>query len=133
MYLIIAIVNAISTYLVVPHWGAIGAAFCSGVSYIVGQGVIMNVYYHKVTGIDIPLFWKNIFSMSKVPAGMMALGLLLERRLALNAWLPFLFAVAVFTGCYAFLMYRFGMNDYERGLFREPAGKILRFVRGKQP
>ena len=60
MYLIIAVLNAISTYLIVPYMGIIGAALCSCVSYLLGQGLVMNIYYYKVTGLDIPLFWKNI-------------------------------------------------------------------------
>ena len=63
VYLIVAILNVISTYLVVPYLGGIGAALCSCVSYIVGQGIIMNIYYQKITGLDIVAFWRNILLM----------------------------------------------------------------------
>lgn len=78
-YLAIAIVNVISTYLLVPSLGGFGAALCSGVSYIIGQGIIMNIYYYRVTGINIPLFWRNIFRMSVVPVLMFAIGLTVAR------------------------------------------------------
>ena len=52
VYLMIAIANVISTYLVVPYLGGIGAALCSCISYLIGQGLIMNIYYYKVIGID---------------------------------------------------------------------------------
>ena len=42
VYLIIAIANVISTYLVVPLMGGFGAALCSGISYIIGQGLIIH-------------------------------------------------------------------------------------------
>lgn len=35
----------------------------------------MNIYYYRVTGINILLFWKNIFEMSAVPVAMLVVGL----------------------------------------------------------
>ena len=70
----IAIINAISTYLVVPYWGGLGAAVCSGISYVLGQVIIMNIYYYKVTKLNVPLFWKNIGKMSVIPMFMIVLG-----------------------------------------------------------
>lgn len=125
VYLIIAIANVVSTYLVVPTMGIIGAALCSCVSYLLGQGIIMNMYYYKVTGLDIPCFWGNILRMAVVPAGMMLAGLFLLRHISLNGWIPFLTGVAVYTGIYALLMYCFAMNDYEKDIIRKPVGKIL--------
>lgn len=126
VYLIIAIANVISTYLIVPYMGIIGAALCSCVSYLLGQGIIMNIYYYKVTGLDIPRFWGNILRMAIIPAGMLVVGLFVLERVTLDSWLTFLLGVAVYSGIYALLMYRFAMNDYEKNIIRKPLGKILR-------
>ena len=45
IYFGIAILNAISTFFIIPYFGYIGAAICSGVSYIIGHGIILNIYY----------------------------------------------------------------------------------------
>ena len=95
VYLMIAIANVISTYLVVPYLGGIGAALCSCISYLIGQGLIMNIYYYKVIGIDIPLFWKTILKLAVFPAGMMAVGLLIMRWMSFDNWVSFFAAVAV--------------------------------------
>lgn len=124
VYLIIAIANVISTYLIVPHMGIIGAALCSCVSYLLGQGLVMNIYYYKVTGLDIPRFWGNILRMAPVPAGMLLVGLLVLRRVSLNGWLPFLAAVMVYTAIYGLLMYCFAMNDYEKDIIHRPLRKL---------
>jgi O-antigen/teichoic acid export membrane protein len=123
VYLVIAIVNVISTYLVIPKYGVIGAAFCSGVSYIVGQGIIMNMYYWKVIHINIPEFWRNILRMSVIPAGMLCAGLVLKNFITLWAWLPFFALVFLYTAVYIVLMYRYSLNGYERDIFR---GLVLR-------
>lgn len=125
IYLVIAIANVISTYLIVPYMGIIGAALCSCVSYLLGQGIIMNIYYYKVTGLDIPRFWGNILRMAVVPGIMLVVGLLAMRHLTLDGWMPFLMGVAVYTAIYCLLMYCFAMNDYEKDIIRKPLGKIL--------
>lgn len=131
VYLIIAILNVISTYLVVPTMGVIGAALCSCASYLLGQGLIMNIYYYKVTGLDIPLFWKNILKMSVIPGLMLAVGLMLKRVIVMNNWFIFFGGVVVYTAVYAVLMYLFAMNDYEKDIIRKPLQKILRIVKRK--
>lgn len=132
IYLVIAIVNVISTYLVVPTMGIIGAALCSCVSYLLGQGLIMNIYYYKVTGLDIPLFWKNILKMAIIPGLMLVAGLLLKQFVALDNWLTFFAGVILFTAVYMILMYLFAMNDYEKDIVRKPAQKIIRILRRKK-
>ena len=125
VYLIIAIANVVSTYLVVPSMGIIGAALCSCVSYLLGQGLVMNIYYYKVTGLDIPRFWDNILRMAFIPAGMLIAGQFVMKYVTLNSWLTFLMGVAVYTGIYAVLMYLFAMNDYEKDILRKPIQKIF--------
>lgn len=128
VYLAIAILNVISTYLVVPYLGAIGAALCSCISYLLGQGIIINIYYYKVIKIDIPRFWVNILRMSMIPVLMMVIGLLLNRAVAINSWGIFLAEVICFTMIYAFLMYKFSMNEYEKNIFRSPIKKLLQII-----
>lgn len=130
VYLIIAIANVISTYLIVPYMGIIGAALCSCVSYLLGQGIIMNIYYYKVTGLDIPRFWGNILRMAIIPGLMLVAGLFVLERVTLNSWLTFFVGVMIYSGIYALLMYRFVMNDYEKDIIRKPVQKVLGRFRG---
>lgn len=125
VYLIIAVANVIMTYISVPYFGIYGAAACSCIAYIIGQGIIMNIYYYKVTGLDIPLFWRNIFKMAIVPIIMTGACLFLNNFITINSWKIFLCGVVVFTLIYAILMYLFSFNQYERALF----GGILKKVK----
>lgn len=125
VYLMIAIVNVISTYLVVPYLGGIGAALCSCISYLLGQGLIMNIYYYKVIGIDIPLFWKNILRMAIFPCVMMVAGLFVNKVVSFDNWIAFFAGVIVYTAIYCLGMYHLNMNDYEKDVIREPLKKIV--------
>ena len=131
-YLIIAIINVISTYLIVPYLGGIGAALCSCITYLVGQGLIMNIYYYKVTGIDIPLFWKNIGKMSIIPGIMLATGIYANSKISINNWLSFLIGVIIYTVIYCLCMYKLVFNQYEKDMVRRPVQKIVcKFIRAK--
>lgn len=128
VYLVIAILNVVSTYLTVPSYGILGAAACSCVSYILGQGLVMNTYYYKVTGLDIPLFWKNILKMARIPAAMTIVGLLVMTRVTIENWYTFFAGVLVFSAIYAISMYCRSLNAYEKNLFREPVCKVLKKI-----
>ena len=86
----------------------------------------MNIYYYKVTGLDIPRFWGNILRMAIIPGIMLVVGLFVLRHIVLDSWLTFLVGVVVYAGIYALLMYRFAMNDYEKDIIRKPLQNILR-------
>ena len=131
VYLVIAIANVISTYLLVPYMGVIGAALCSAISYIVGQGIIMNIYYHKVTGINIPLFWWNILKMALVPAGLMITGFVVKQFVSFDNWMAFLAGVAIFTVLYVVLMFTCVMNRYEKDIVLVPIKKGLSLLKKK--
>ena len=118
VYFIIAILNVVSTYLLVPYMGGIGAALCSCISYLLGQGLIMNIYYHRVIGLDIPLFWKNIIKMTIFPLCLMVATLSIQRFFQFSSWVLFFAGVVVYTVIYLGLMYCFSMNDYEKSIVR---------------
>ncbi|MBY0759335.1 oligosaccharide flippase family protein [Sellimonas caecigallum] len=125
VYLIIAIVNVMSTYCVVPYLGGVGAALCSAISYIIGQGVIMNIYYYKVTMINIPLFWKNIILLTIIPFIMTIAGLCVFYYFKLNSWLILFSAIIIYSLLYILLMFKFSMNSYEKDIIWKPLSKII--------
>lgn len=129
-YLAIAVLNVISTYLLVPHLGGFGAALCSGVSYIIGQGIIMNIYYSRVTGLDIPLFWKNIFHMSVVPVALLVLGLSVNKFIDFSmSWILLFTGIIVYTVFFAVGSYFISFNNYERSIMDNTLRKLLQFKR----
>lgn len=125
VYLVIAVLNVISTYLVVPYWGGLGAAVCSGISYTIGQIIIMNIYYYKVTKLDILAFWANIGKMSLIPAGMTIVGMRGTSKNDLSSWGMLLAMILLYTAIYSAGMYFFVMNDYEKDVVRKPVFKVL--------
>ena len=115
----------VSTYIVVPFLGGFGAALCSAISYVIGQGIIMNIYYYKITKLNIPLFWKNIISMSIIPIIMIMISLFIAQFSLFNSWFKLIIAIIIYTLIYSAGMYIFSMNAYERDVIRQPLQRVL--------
>ena len=132
LFAIIAVLNVVTTWVVLPKFGIIGAAVCTAVAYTLGQGIIMNVYYHKVIGLDIPGFWRNIGKMSLVPGGMI-LGWMIMVNQVLQitslAWF------CVWAACYSIvflgLSWLVSLNQYEKNMLSGLVGKVFSIVKTK--
>lgn len=67
LYVSISVASlAISIPLSIKY-GGIGCAAGTTIALVVGQILIMNIYYYKKVYLDIPKFWREIFKMSIVP------------------------------------------------------------------
>lgn len=129
IYAIIAIVNVIGTYLVIPKFGIIGAALCTAISYVIGNIIIMNIYYYKITGLDIPLFWKNIFSMSVVPLIIMIIFMfIINYVININTWLCFFVMICIYSVIYIIFTCFFSMNLYEKNLAKDLMLKMRNMI-----
>lgn len=128
VYACIAVLNVVLTFWWVERYGIVGAAMATCIAYVIGNILIINWYYHRKIGIDIPLFWKHILKMSPVMFVMGTAGWFALDRLTLDGWLVFFVAAAVYTVLYLVLAYRFMMDSYERELIKGPMRKILRKI-----
>lgn len=126
VYLGIAVANVIGTILLVNTWGIVGAAFMTGLSNILGQGIVMNWYYWKKIGLEIPRFWKSVSNIFIVPAALMVIFMFLTPVFKFDTWLTFLAGVIVFTVLFVIISWLFIMTDYEKDIVRGPLNKIIK-------
>lgn len=130
-YLCIAIVNVVLTFLWVENYGIIGAAMATCVAYVIGNILIMNWYYWKKIGINIPLFWGNILKMSPVMVGMGVMGWFCVNRFFVKTWISFLLLAVAYSIIYFIFAYIFMMNSYERNTLLSPLKKLRDKVKNK--
>ncbi len=131
VYLVMAGINVALSIPLSRQFGAEGAAVGTAISLIVGNGFVMNWYYHRHLGLDMKLFWRSMGSLAK--------GTVLPAAYCLICGLTLdLFRPACFFGAgvglvvvYALSMWRWGMNESEKGLLRRPLQKILRMGKEK--
>lgn len=114
VYLGIAILNVVGTWFLMQTMGIIGAALMTGVALVIGQGFVMNWYYHKKTGLNMAHFWKQMANIYVIPILLCTATLLISKFIDFYK-LPILFAgIVIYTIIYCVLNWHFTMNNYEK-------------------
>ena len=126
VYALIAVLNVIGTILAMPKFGIIGAAACTAVAFIVGNGILMNWYYWRVIKLDIIGFWKNIIRISIAPVIMVVVGTVVLRVITVkNLWMVLILGV-MYVVLFGIASWILEMNDYEKSLVTGMFHKIKR-------
>ena len=126
-YSICAVINIFTSFTLAKMYGGLGCAISTSIAIFISTGLIMNRYYYKRIGIDIPLFWKNITHMMPSAFILIALVELFQMNVSLEySWIYFVIKVTIYSLIYAVLMYYLAMNGYEKNLCRSAVCKILR-------
>jgi O-antigen/teichoic acid export membrane protein len=126
LYVIIAIISLILQIPFAKKWGAIGCAISISGSLIIGQILVMNVYYYKRQGINIPLFWKEIIKMSMTPLAVGLIGYVTLIERSITNFSDLIFYAGIFTCTYIPCAWFFAMNTYEKSLITKPAMSLLK-------
>ena len=126
VYSIIAVLNVISSILLVNKYGAIGCAIATGISFTIGNIIIMNVYYYKRVQLDIPLFWKNILKMTLPILITVILGSTLNKISIKITYTEFIIKIFVYSLIYFILLFIFGLNIYEKKIILESLNRVKR-------
>lgn len=119
-YLFITLCSLAVQVVLAKRLGGVGCALAIGIAVLIGQGVVMNVYYHKAQKINIAAFWRQIGKMSMVPFVMTVTAWFALKRFAIYELSDLVTAIGIFSLIYILFFYQFGLNDYERDLFGKP-------------
>lgn len=101
-------------------WGGVGCATATSLALIVGNIVILNIYYSLKHGMNIPLFWKNIFHMAIAPSILVIAVSFLRGYLVINSIITLLIYAVIYTLIYLLVFFIFSMNQWERSLITSP-------------
>lgn len=124
LYLGIACASLFFQFVLARKYGGVGCAVAISGALLLGQGLVMNVYYHYRQGLDIVRFWKEMAKMSLVPVLMCVCASCILRWVSLDDWVRLGMAVLLFVAVYFPLFFLFGMNAYERNLLLTPFRKL---------
>ena len=112
----IALISLAFQIPLAKKFGGIGVGIAIAGSLLIGQIIIMNIYYYKIQKIDIPKFWIEIGKMTFVPViiGVIAYCLLLN--IEINTLPSLVLSIFVFTLIYIPCFWIISMNNYEKKL-----------------
>lgn len=125
IYAVMAVINLILSIYLCQRYGAVGSAIGTAISFVLANGIVMNIYYHKKCNIDILHFWREIGRLLPgliIPA---FAGIFLNKFAPINGIFSFLAVAAVYSIVYILSMWFFGMNTYEKNLIRGPLKALL--------
>ncbi len=121
----ITAINIGMTIAFIPILGPVGAPLATGIAYIIGHIIIMNIYYHKRIGLNVFRMFRGIFSRSWI---CVILALLLNLPLMLwkvdGNWLVLLIKAAVFCAIYCVLLLALGLNRNEKQMLGSALEKL---------
>lgn len=129
VYLGIAILNVIGTWVLIRKIGVTGAALMSGLALVIGQGFVMNWFYTKKIGLEIKRFWQSILPIYIAPFGMAIVTLLIGDLFVdfYNMW-HLLFGILIYSMVYFVFNWTCVMNTEEKAILKS----FIPFISGSR-
>lgn len=126
----LAILNIATTIVLVNYLGIIGAALSTGIALLVGDGIIINWYLARRVHIDVKGFWHEVGHL--IPPFIMSVCLYGGVNWLLpvphDNWFNLIATGLIYEVVFLAFQWHFGLNDYEKGLFRGGLNRLHAFL-----
>ncbi|MGO5440462.1 lipopolysaccharide biosynthesis protein [Megamonas funiformis] len=126
VYFCMGIFNLCLAIPLAKIYGGIGCAFATGLSMFIGNGLIMNWYYLKITKLEIGRFWKNIGRITIGVSIITIIGYIFNGVIEDKNIIVFIMKLLIYTLLYIGIMYKFFMNIEEKSKIKN---LVLKFKR----
>jgi O-antigen/teichoic acid export membrane protein len=126
VYFFIALLSLLMQLILVKKYNAYGCAFAITFSLVLGQIIIMNIYYYRKQQIDIPSYWKNVMKLSIVPITLIFTVTIFYKYYFINSPIDLVLSIIIFSLIYIPLFWLISMNEFEKDLIRKPVLKLIK-------
>lgn len=126
VYAGVAVCNALVSIPLCMRWQGLGAAIGTMLATFTGEVLLMNWYYYRRIGLNIPAFWRHITHLLPALVLPAAVAVLIARFAPAHGYSGVVLWGCIYAAVYAASMWLFGMNRYERGLI---SGMLRRITR----
>jgi len=131
MCVCVAIMNMFISLILAKKYGAVGVATGTTLSIVIGNIIILNLYYHFKVGLNIIRFFKEL-NAGLAPTMLFTAGVgCLTLLISGSTWLILFVRFVLFSITYLIMMWLLGMNNYERDLVSKPLNGILSIIKNK--
>ena len=120
VYVIFAVANIFITVIGTKKWGLIGASIGYVTSMVFANGILMNWYYTKKIGLNMPLYWKKTLNVS-IPFLITTIVFrIMQQFLIIDSLATFIFYGVGYVIIFCTIFFCFIATDYEKNiLFRK--------------
>lgn len=126
IYFFMALLNVAISIPLCQLWGPIGAALGTSMMLLIGNGIVMNIFYHKRVGIDVIAFWREIVKICRSLVLPIAFCIVIRVFVPKMSLVWFVSGGVAFIICYLISVWKFGLSKNEKELLR---GMIKKQVR----
>lgn len=128
VYFFIALANLVISIPLARMFEGVGAATGTAISLLIGNGFVMNWYYHNKVGLDMKYFWKQVLSFLPALIAPIIAGIIINSFINLYNLLNFLGFGVVFVIIFSISIWFIGMNEYEKELISKPIKRVVRRI-----
>lgn len=121
---VIAVANVIISIPLAKTYGGIGSAIGTSISLIIGNVIILNIYYQKRVGINIVKFWKEIIKMTIPFIIPIIIILIIMHFITLHGYASLIVFGCIYTIIYVVVCYFIVMNKYEKNIINKALIKL---------
>ncbi|MFR8146226.1 MAG: oligosaccharide flippase family protein [Clostridia bacterium] len=119
-----AILNLAISIPLAKNYGGIGTAVGTAISIILGDVILLDIYYYKKIHLDIPKFWKEIIKITITIVIVMLLGIGITKIIQITTIPMLIIQILIYTILYITVIWKFAMNSYEKKLILSPILKL---------
>ena len=116
LYVIIAAISLAFQIILAKNFGAFGCAISIGGALLLGQGVIMNIYYKTKQRLDITKFWIEIGKILLAPIILTVIGYASTMYFNYANLNSLVIGILTFSAIYLPAIWKFSLNTYEKGI-----------------
>lgn len=122
----VAIFHIILSSVLVRYMPVYGTAIGTFVSFVLGNNILSNIYYHKKVGVNIFRYFKKLFKGIGLAWIISVLLGFVINLIPLGGWFGFILKGVIYVTEYAVLILLMGINDNEKTLVKKLIEKIRR-------
>ena len=128
----IALINISLTVPLAKYYGSVGAAIGTAIALIIGNIIIINLYYYFKAKINIKSYWHNLFIMTIKMCLPLLFIIVMIKYLSFGCIINLLVYIPLYVLLYSLCCYYLVMNNYEKGLINGLFGRVLKVLNRKK-
>jgi O-antigen/teichoic acid export membrane protein len=125
VFLVMSLFSILLSVFLSKIYGALGSAIALSVSWLIGNVLVMNIYYQYKIGLDIRRFWIQILRIAPAFLPAVFFGLIYCYLINVDSWMNLAFGTFGFALIYLFSVLKFSFNQFERQTILDPALKLI--------
>ena len=122
LYIIIAIMNVSISIPAAFKWGGYGCATVTAIFLVIGNTIIMNIYYSREIHLNMRMWWIQFIRMSIPVVCTIAIGIVAKNFFSINTIHNLLLSIVVYSIVYGILLFLLGVKKEDKDI-------ILRMIK----